>query len=68
MKMWNPQEVDATKFVSDEQNLLPLLSEINPNAKIVISTIGNGVVKRKSKENSMKSKSLQSLTKLNMSE
>lgn len=68
MKMWNPQEVDATKFVSDEQNLLPLLSEINPNAKIVISTIGSGVVKRKSKENSMKSKSLQSLTKLNMSE
>lgn len=68
MKMWNPQEVDATKFVSDEQNLLPLLSEINPNAKIVISTIGSGVVQRKSKENSMKSKSLQSLTKLNMSE
>lgn len=68
MKMWNPQEVDATKFVSDEQNLLPLLSEINPNAKIVISTVGSGVVQRKSKENSMKSKSLQSLTKLNMSE
>lgn len=66
--MWNPQEVDATKFVSDEQNLLPLLSEINPNAKIVISTVGSGVVQRKSKENSMKSKSLQSLTKLNMSE
>lgn len=66
--MWQPKEVDATKLVSDEQNLLPLLSELNPNAKIVISTIGSGVVKKNSKGNSMKSKSLQSLTKLNLSE
>lgn len=64
--MWKTQLVDGSKFVSEDYNNLPLLSEINPNHKIAISTIGNSEnAEKKSHASSMKGKSLQSLAKVN---
>lgn len=65
--MWKTQFVDGSKFIAEDQNLLPLLlSELNPKEKIVISTIGGGIVNMKNKNKSMKRKGLQSIAKLNL--
>lgn len=58
--------VDGAKYVTDDTNLLPLLSELNTSQKIVISTIGNGVVRSTHKKSSLKGKGLQSLAKVNL--
>lgn len=64
--MWKTQFVDGSKFASEDNNNSPLLSEINPNHKIAISTVGNSEnAEKKSHPNSMKGKSLQSLAKVN---
>lgn len=64
--MWKTQLVDGAKYVTDDTNLLPLLSELNTSQKIVISTIGNGVVRATHKKSSLKGKGLQSLAKVNL--
>lgn len=58
--------MDGAKYVTDDTNLLPLLSELNTSQKIVISTIGNGVVRSTHKKSSLKGKGLQSLAKVNL--
>lgn len=64
--MWRTQLVDGAKYVTDDTNLLPLLSDLNTSQKIVISTIGNGVVRSTHKKSSLKGKGLQSLAKVNL--
>lgn len=69
--MWDPKLVDGSKFVVDEVTLLPLLRELDPKQKLVLSTIGNGAtvnkssVQNRNKTNSMKGKSLRSLSHVN---
>lgn len=54
--MWrtNPQE---DKQEIDNDNLLPLLKGLDPNAKLVISSIGNGAV-NKSKDDTSRRRRL----------
>lgn len=63
--MWGKQLVEGSKFVMDEPNLIPLLKDMDPREKIIISTIGNGVI-QKTNKNPLKRKSMQSLAKLNL--
>lgn len=59
--------MDGSKFVVDEPNLIPLLKDLDPKEKIVISTIGNSVTKSTSNnKSSLQRKSMQSLAKLNL--
>lgn len=64
--MWKTQIVDGSKFVGDDSNLLPLLSELNPSEKINISTIGNSGGCPPNKNSSMKGKSLLNLSQVNL--
>lgn len=66
--MRNTHLSEGAKSIMDDTNLLPLLSELNPSEKIVIPTIGNSVVRPKSKKSTMKLKSLQGLARVNLCE
>lgn len=64
--MWKTQEVDGSKLVREDNNLVPLLTDLNQNEKSVIPISENvtKVIRKSEAARSLKGKGLQSLSKV----